>query len=288
MGVYVILSFNTLRPERSLRIHGRDVVGEKLRALENLERHGVGTTILNVMIRGLNDDEAGEIVRLAKGHSAVRSITVQTMTFTGQGGRSFLPRTRLPLDGAARAFQEATGGEVSSEHFLPHPRAHPLCYSVAYYLRGGDRLRSFTDFFTGEELRDMLSGGYLLQPDDGTEKVFRTALDRVWVEGRDDALLRRFKGIIGRTYPPGRPLTPFERQRISEEEILTIYLHAHMDEDTLDLARLVVCPDQVPDPEGRLIPACAYNLFYRMRDERFFCGTEGVEAAAGRSAREDR
>ncbi len=30
---------------------------------------------------------------------------------------------------------------------------------------------------------------------------------------------------------------------------------------TLDLARLVCCPDQVPDPDGRLIPACAYNLF---------------------------
>jgi uncharacterized radical SAM superfamily Fe-S cluster-containing enzyme len=43
-----------------------------------------------------------------------------------------------------------------------------------------------------------------------------------------------------------------------------------MDEDTLDLARLVVCPDQVPDAEGRLVPACAYNLFYRMQDERFW------------------
>ena len=43
-----------------------------------------------------------------------------------------------------------------------------------------------------------------------------------------------------------------------------------MDEDTLDLARLAVCPDQVPDPEGRLIPACAYNLFYRQKDPRFW------------------
>ena len=42
-----------------------------------------------------------------------------------------------------------------------------------------------------------------------------------------------------------------------------------MDEDTLDLGRLCACPDQVPDPEGRLIPACSYNLFYRMRDPRF-------------------
>jgi len=28
----------------------------------------------------------------------------------------------------------------------------------------------------------------------------------------------------------------------------------------------------VHDPEGRLIPACAYNLFYREKDPRFWCG----------------
>ena len=43
-----------------------------------------------------------------------------------------------------------------------------------------------------------------------------------------------------------------------------------MDEDTLDLGRLIACPDQVPDSTGRMIPACAYNIFYRTQDERFY------------------
>ena len=103
LGVYVVLSFDTFQPERAQRIHGRDVTAQKQRALENLQRFGIGTTLLNVMIRGLNDDEIGEISRLAKTHSVVRSVTVQTMTFTGNGGRNFQPRETMPLDGAAKA-----------------------------------------------------------------------------------------------------------------------------------------------------------------------------------------
>jgi uncharacterized radical SAM superfamily Fe-S cluster-containing enzyme len=71
-------------------------------------------------------------------------------------------------------------------------------------------------------------------------------------------------------YPPGPSLTQAQRQAVAEDNLLTVYLHSHMDEDTLDLSRLVACPDQVPDPDGRLIPACAYNLFYRQKDPRFW------------------
>jgi uncharacterized radical SAM superfamily Fe-S cluster-containing enzyme len=270
MGVYVILSFNTLRPESARKIHGCDVVSAKLKALENLQSYGVGTTLLNVMIRGVNDDEIGGIVRLAREHSVVRSVTVQTMTYTGQGGKDFGPRDHLPVDGAARAIEAGTGGEMRLEHFFPHPGAHPLCYQVAYYLRSDGRFCSFTEFFSVEQLRRMLEGGYLLHAEGDSQGEFKAAVDRLWAEGGDERLLRTFRAIISELYPPGRPLTRFEQQRTAEKHILTVYLHAHMDEDTFDLARLVVCPDQVPDADGRMVPACAYNLFYRMQDERFF------------------
>jgi uncharacterized radical SAM superfamily Fe-S cluster-containing enzyme len=75
---------------------------------------------------------------------------------------------------------------------------------------------------------------------------------------------------VDRVYPAGRSLSAAERQTVAEESLLAVYLHAHMDEDTFDVARVAVCPDQVPDPDGRLIPACAYNLFYRQKDPRFW------------------
>ncbi len=272
LGVYVVLSFDTFQPERALRIHGRDVIRNKQEALENLQRFGIGTTLLNVMIHGLNDDEIGEIIGLARTHPVVRSVTVQTMTFTGKGGQDFQPRETMPLDAAAKAVERATNGEIQESDFFPHSSAHPLCYSVAYYVKDGERLVSLTHFFSMEELRGMLAQSYLLQPGEAGQELFHQAIDRLWAEGDPGNHLPAVRQLVDRIYPPGKSLGASERQSAAEQNMLAIYLHSHMDEDTLDLARLAVCPDQVPDPEGRLIPACAYNLFYRQKDARFWLG----------------
>ena len=271
LGIYVVLSFDTLQAERARTIHGRDVTMLKQRALDNLQRFGIGTTLLNVMIRGVNEDEIGEIIRLARTHSVVRSVTVQTMTFTGNGGKNFKPRETMPLDGAAKAIENATKGEMRGSDFFAHTSAHPLCYSVAYNLKDGENYRSLTDFLSIDELRSMLAQGYLLQPGDSGQELFRQGIDRLWANGDSGNLLRAVRGLVERMYPAGSSRGSAERQAVAEENMLAVYLHSHMDEDTLDLGRLAVCPDQVPDAEGRLIPACAYNLFYRQKDARFWC-----------------
>lgn len=155
-----------------------------------------------------------------------------------------------------------------------------MCYHAAYYLKANGRLRSFTDFLTADQFREMLAGGYLATPTDDTKRHFREVIDRVWAEGREPELLAHLKNLVSRLYPPEKSLTRFERQRIAEGSVFAVYLHVPVDEDTLDLARLVACPDMVPDSSGRMIPACAYNLFYRMKDERFWmAGEEAVSHA---------
>ncbi len=266
LGAYVILSFNTLNGDTSRRIHGSDIVEKKLAALRNLQDCRVGTTLLNVMIQGVNDHEIGDIIRLSRDYDVVWSITVQSMAFTGRGGKDFQPRRHIPLDGVARAIEKATAGVMRREHFVPLPSAHPLCYGVAYFFKTGDRYDSFTDLFGREHLRKMLSGGYLLQPDGTAQEILKETFDRLRAEGGNEVVLKKMKELISDLYPPGRTLGRFERQRIAEGHILAVYPHSRMDEDTLDIARLVTCPDQVADREGRLIPACAYNLLYRMKN----------------------
>ncbi len=270
-GAYVILSFDTLDSATSQKVHGADLVARKKLALSNLQEAGVGTTLLHVMIPEVNDGEFGGILDLALGHSVVRSITVQTMTYTGFGGKDFQPRQHLPLDRAARVIEEATGGRLKRSFFRPLPSAHPLCYQIAYVFKWKERLYDFSEIFDSREFDQLLAGGYLMRPGDGTESLFREALDRLWTRGGNEDLLDGFRAIIRELYPSsGAAPSISERQRIGEKYVLTVYLHAHMDEDNFDVARVSTCPDQVPDPEGRLISACAYNLFYRMKDPRFW------------------
>jgi len=86
LGVYVVLSFDTFDAGDSERLHGADLVETKLKAIENLGRAGVRMTLLNVLIRGVNEDVPGRLLDLMRRQDHILSLTVQTMTYTGQGG----------------------------------------------------------------------------------------------------------------------------------------------------------------------------------------------------------
>jgi uncharacterized radical SAM superfamily Fe-S cluster-containing enzyme len=270
-GAYAILSLDTLDAERSVRLHGRDIVREKRAALDALERAGVQTTLLMVLVGGVNEDELPALLELLATREHVRSLTIQTMTYTGQGGGSFAPRRHVPVEGVERRIEEATQGRLARRDFLPLPAAHPLCYGVTYLLAdGAGALHPLPRLLPPATLARQLADGYLLRPTDGFEDELKAGLDRLWASGAEPALLATVKELVRAVYPPGAPLEVPERQRRAERRVKTIYVHAHMDEDTFEVGRAMRCPDQVPVHAERLVGACAYNLFHRQRDPRFW------------------
>ena len=271
LGVYVILSLDTLDPQVSKRVHGRDITGDKLRAMENLAKHDVQTTLLMVLIGGVNEPELGAILDLSLQSDFVRSLTVQTMTYTGQGGGTFGPRQHIPVDGVERRIETASSGRIRVQDFIPMPSAHPLCYGVAYLLKdAGGQVHPFTALLGRDAVARHLGDGYLIHPSEALESDLRSSIDRLWAEGGKDHLLRALKGLLTQLYPVGQPLSVHERQRRAERSVKTIYVHSHMDEDTYEVGRAMRCPDQVPVHAERLVGACNYNLFYRKQDPRFW------------------
>lgn len=144
LNVYVILSLNTLDAEVSQRLHGRDLVGVKRQAIENLARAGVRMTLLNVLIRDVNEDSLADLVNLMREYDHILSLTVQTMTYTGQGGGQFAKAKHIPVDESAEILCRQTDGWIAPSDFTDRPAAHPLCYRIAYLLKSGDRLLPFT------------------------------------------------------------------------------------------------------------------------------------------------
>jgi uncharacterized radical SAM superfamily Fe-S cluster-containing enzyme len=99
-------------------------------------------------------------------------------------------------------------------------------------------------------------------------------INEVWANKdsfpQSEKILSMIKKIISLLYPINKRSNPFERQKIAERFIKTIYIHSHMDEDNFDLSRIIRCGDLVTDKNKTFIPACTYNLFYRMKDKRFW------------------
>ncbi|MDR2487497.1 MAG: radical SAM protein [Clostridiales Family XIII bacterium] len=265
LGVQVILSLDTLAPEKSLRIHGADIVQRKLIALAMLEEFRIPTVLLMVWIPGINDDELPKLIDFWLPKPFICGITLQNMAYTGQFGSRFSPRIHSTLEDVEHGL--IRWGTFSATDFFAHGSYHPFCYSTSYFIVGGDLRIPFTRLAPADMLIRATAESYLLKPSPELECCFRARIDEIWAEGapkEELALLKRFIARLGDS--------DARSPHFLHEMVKTVTLHAHMDEDNFDLARVSLCGDLVPHEDGRMIPACSYNLLYRQQDRRFWTG----------------
>ena len=80
----VYLQFDSFEREALMRLRGADLRAVRERALERLNRHGISTTLVVTLKKGLNDDEIGRIIDFALQQPCVRGVTFQPVQAAGR------------------------------------------------------------------------------------------------------------------------------------------------------------------------------------------------------------
>ena len=104
-GFEVYLRFDP-RAEALENIRGADLRGVRSRALANLEKAGLSTTLVVVVKKGVNDQEVGEITRHALEYECVRGITFQPVQDAGRNLGFDKNRDRAMLTDIRRVIAE--------------------------------------------------------------------------------------------------------------------------------------------------------------------------------------
>jgi uncharacterized radical SAM superfamily Fe-S cluster-containing enzyme len=272
LGARIALSFDTFDRDADVLLQGAALLDVKLRCLDLLEKHGVDVTLIPVMSRGVNDHEIGRIIDVLVKRPNVRHLEVHTMTFTGQSGATFDRSVRISMREVLERIETTTNGLLRISDFVPSPHAHPLCYQIAYLLLDPNGAPiPFTRFMSRDELYAAMADRLYLEPTPALELAFRTAIDRLFTE--DDEESERILGLLKRLllemFPAGQALTRAESLKVSERAIKAIYVHSHMDEETFDVERAMLCCDSNAYPDGSTIPVCNYNVLYREKEASF-------------------
>jgi uncharacterized radical SAM superfamily Fe-S cluster-containing enzyme len=268
----IILSFDSFEPSVNKQMLGGNLLDSKLRVLALLDKHGVNTTLLPVLARGVNDAEVGAFIELALSTACVRSVELHTMTFTGQGGLSFDRGSRYTTYDVLLDLERQTHGALRVSDFVSSPSAHPLCYLVTYLLRMNDgSWLPFPRFMARADLRALLVSALYMEPGLEMEQRLQDVISRLWsgeIECPEpERVLATLKQLIAALFAPG--LSDLERLRVAEASSKAVYVHAHMDEESFDTDRIKQCCVGIREPDGTNIPSCAYNVLYRNRDSRF-------------------
>ena len=274
--VDVILQLDSRSPQKNRVLRGEEMTALREGALRLLEKHGVRTTILMTVIKGLNDDEVGSLLSESLSKPFIAGFEAQAMSYTGRGGSTvrFDPMDRITGTDLIHAIEAQTGGLLRRSDFLPMPHPHPLCVAVAYLLRLEDgSYLPFARIADPQLYREAIAGQFIAAPDERHEALLRRCIDEAWASNepvdRTPLVLRALKRMLGELFPSDRKLSLAERTRIVERHVKHVFVHQLMDDHSLDAGVLRKCTSMQVLPDGRMIPHCGYRVLHRATDPRW-------------------
>ncbi len=248
-GVDVLyLSFDGLTSDVYIKKCGLDLLDLKIRAIENCLKVGMGVILVPVLMRDVNFDQIGDLIRFAKAHvPIVRGIQFQPISYFGRYPNIPSDEERVTTADVLQAIEEQTYGEIKVENFTPTscPNVHCdiRCLSV---LMSDGKLLPLTYYSSGP------SGSVK----DVAESV-RKAICDLWRSPEDIEVQGKEVEALASCCLPGTWNELVER---AERYYLTVSVKPFQDVWNIELERIKECCVHAVTPDGRLIPFCAFNV----------------------------
>jgi uncharacterized radical SAM superfamily Fe-S cluster-containing enzyme len=114
----IYLQFDGVEEEPYRRLRGQPLMQVKRAAIENCRANEIRICLVPTIVKGVNDDQVGPILRFAAANSdVINAIAYQPVSFTGRIARHELESKRYTLGDLARAIAEASGADVERDMY---------------------------------------------------------------------------------------------------------------------------------------------------------------------------
>lgn len=202
----------------------------------------------------------------------VLSLMVQPAAYAGRGATLAdpLPR-RVFIPEAIERIARSSQGRVAVDNFSPLPCSHPNCFSLSFYLKVADgSFLSLKEQFRMDSYLDIIRNRTLFGTDPDNLGKIEEAVYDLWsgpaaLAPDSDKALSSIRSLL-RQVQSKRTCTcfsPAETLAVAERQVKSIFVHAFMDPGTFDVTRVRKCCQVYPLRDGRLMPACVYNVLGR-------------------------
>ncbi|MFO8010169.1 MAG: radical SAM protein [Dehalococcoidia bacterium] len=249
----VYLQFDGVSDEVYRKVRGANLAGVKTRAVENCAEAKVGVQLVPTIIPGVNDHEAGAIVRFASQYIPfVKGVHFQPVSYFGRYPAAPSDEDRITTPDLLRALEYQTEGEVRAANFLPRRRHDAHCGFSGFFVQQEDGRLTGTNVFKPQNPSSAPCPETIGQFSDSNQparhvREFITEKSR-YIEPNPDILENYRKGTLQRFLQRART------------HFLSISGMPFQDAWTVDLERLQGCCIHVVTQGGRLIPFCAYYI----------------------------
>ncbi len=293
------LQFDGVCDDIYRRTRGESLWEKKLQCIENVKKAGLKIVFVPTIVKGLNDHQIGDIIRLSLEYIECTSgISFQPVAFTGRISRHELEAKRFTLSDFAHAVKEQTGIADPYEDWFPlcfvtpfsklisalrgeettTLSCHPHCALGTYLFVDQNRKATPVTHFV--DVGPMLKEMDVLARKAGKRRMqFYTKLE-AWnslrkffheekaPEGLNfTKFLQTLQGFTDKRYGRGES----EQKGFTYRTLMLAGMH-FMDSYNYDVERVKRCVIHYAAPNGKVYPFCAYNSgpVFRERIEKEF------------------
>ena len=245
----VYLQFDGVSDDVFRTLRGRDCLALKQAAIDACGRAGLGVVLVCTLVRGVNDHQAGALLRFALSlGSHVRGLHFQPVSSFGRFPWDMGEAPRITLPELMADLERQSDGLVKAEHFHAPSCEHPLCSFSAVYGRKSDGT------LTSPIGAACCSGGtslagetpHVLDNAEGS-RASRAFTAAHWKAPQHE------KSALGDAFSRFIANSGADRR-------FTLSAMAFQDALSLDVERVRGCCIHVVTSDGRLVPFCLYNL----------------------------
>ena len=134
----VFLQFDGMDDAVYITLRGKALADVKRRAIENCAAAGLGIVLVPVIAQGVNEKEAGKILRFAmENMPAVRGVHFQPVSYFGRCGLD-RPEKPVTIPRMLRLIEEQTDGVMMASDFGGGGAENPYCSFHASYMKRAD------------------------------------------------------------------------------------------------------------------------------------------------------
>jgi len=234
------------------KIRGRDLLAEKIRAIECCAELELGVILVVTVVPGINDKNIGEIVRFALERiPTVRGVHFQPISYFGRYPKMPTDEDRITLPEIIGALEQQTEGRIQVADLHPPRAENAYCsFQGNYVLMPDGELKAWRQ----KDPQQCCS----TVPDSASAKRAREFVAKKWTGA---AIADHPCGVEDKGLCCGVNTDSLD-EFLNRVERYSFCLSgmAFQDAWTLDLDRLRECFIHVVADNDRIIPFCAYNL----------------------------
>jgi uncharacterized radical SAM superfamily Fe-S cluster-containing enzyme len=290
------LQFDGVCEDAYQRTRGEALLEKKMQCIENVRKAGMKICFVPTIVKGLNDDQIGDIIRLAlENIDVVSAISFQPVSFTGRISRSELEAKRFTMADVARCVHEQTGicdiyedwfplscvapfsrylGALRGEE-IPTLTPHPHCSMGTYMFV--DQNKKATPVTRFLDIAGFMQDLDMMARKTGSTFKFWTKI-KTWNSIRKhfheerapegltfNKFVETLQGLTDKEYGRGDN----EKKNFTYKTLMVAGMH-FMDVYNYDIERVKRCVIHYAAPNGLIYPFCAYNAgpTYREKIER--------------------